>query len=381
MTQQLHTAADQALARGARDQAIALLEQATAADPADFDGWIKLAALSRAAGRIEAALAAANSALDAQPNATLALLLKGSLHEQMGDAGRAAEVYRAALAHAEVADGLPPMIVQQLDRARQHLTRYRQGIETAMPGLTGLDPHKQAQARRFLDNVLDHRPIHHQAPTHYHFPGLPDVEFFDQDYLELKQRLRNAYPAIKQELIALLAAHPERQRPYVDFAPGQPMAQFAPLNRNPDWNAFHLIRYGEVDPVLAAACPKTMEAFSGGEQPDVAGLTPNLMFSLLAPHTRIPAHVGVANFRVLVHLPLIVPGNCFFRVGAETREWIEGEPWVFDDSMNHEAWNDSDQLRVILIGDLWRPELDQTDRQIVRELLDAQAFNSEIGAL
>lgn len=381
MTRQFHAAADQALARGALDEAIAQLEQAVAADPADFDGWMKLAALNRAARQPERALDAVNSALGAQPNATLALLLKGSLHEHLGDAYRAAEVYRAALFHAEGTENLPGPVVQQLDRARQHLRRFRSDIEAAMPGLDGLSPRKQAQARRFLDNVLDHRPIHHQAPTHYHYPGLPDVEFFDHDYAAFRQRLRDAFPAIKAELEALLAAHPERQRPYVDFAPGQPMAQFAPLNRNPDWNAFHLIRFGEVDPVLAAACPVTMATFAAGEQPDIAGLTPNLMFSLLAPHTRIPPHVGVANFRVLVHLPLIVPGNCHFRVGGETREWIEGEPWVFDDTIEHEAWNDSDQLRVILIGDLWRPELDAEDRRIVRELLDAQAFNSEIGAL
>lgn len=381
MGNEQHRLADQAMARGDMTNAVQHLEQATERDPEDFDAWMKLAALRRRSGKAAAALDAVNAALGVRPNEFLALLLKGSLHEAIGEAGRAAEVYRAALFHAEGADGLPPALVQQLDRARQHLDRYRSEIETAMPGLHRLDPNHSSKARRFLDNVLDRRPIHHQAPTHYHYPGLPDVEFFDFAYADLKERLRLAYPAILGELKALLANHADRQQPYVDFAPGQPMAQFAPLNRNPDWNAFHLIRYGEVDQELAAACPATMAAFAGAEQPDIAGLTPNLMFSLLAPHTRIPAHVGVANFRVLVHLPLIVPGECYFRVGAETREWVEGEPWIFDDSMEHEAWNDSDQLRVILIGDLWRPELDEIDRQIVRELLDAQAVNSEIGAL
>ena len=381
MTRQFHAEADRAMAQGALPQALSWLEQAAAQDPSDFDAWMKIAALYRATRQPEAALDAVNAALGAQPNATLALLLKGSLHEQLGEGGRAAEVYRAVLFHTEGAEGLPPQLVAQLDRARQFLGQYRSGIEAAMPGLADLGPLHRAKADRFLDNVLDRRGIYHSAPTHYHFPGLPDVEYFDSAYLGFKQRLRDAYGAIRAEFEALLVAHAERQRPYVDFAPGQPMAQFAPLNRNPDWNAFHLIRYGEVDPVLAAACPRTMEAFAGGEQPDIAGLTPNLMFSLLAPHTRIPPHVGVANFRVLVHLPIIVPGQCFFRVGADTREWVEGEPWVFDDSMEHEAWNDSDQLRVVLIGDLWRPELDEADRRIVRELLDAQAFNSQLGAL
>ncbi|MCC6927225.1 aspartyl/asparaginyl beta-hydroxylase domain-containing protein [Novosphingobium sp.] len=376
-----HAAADQAMAHGDFPGAVRSLEQGAAADPQDFDAWMKLAALRRRGGDLAGALAAANAALDARPNEFIALLLKGSLHEAMGDAGRAAEVYRAALFHAEGRTDLLPPLLQQLDRARGLLERYRRDVEHSMTGLAQLEPRHAARARRFLDNVLDRRPIYHQAPTHYHYPGLPDVEFFDFDYIELKQRLRDAFPAIKAELQGLLAARPERQQPYVDFESGQPMAQFAPLNRNPDWNAFHLIRYGEVDAELTAACPATMAAIMGGGQPDIAGLTPNLMFSLLAPHTRIPAHVGVANFRVVFHLPLIIPGQCFFRVGSETREWIEGEPWVFDDSIDHEAWNDSDQLRVILMGDLWRPELDAGDRQVIRELINAQAFNSDLGAL
>lgn len=376
-----HRRADQAMALGDFDQAAQCLERAVDADPEDFDGWMKLAALRRRAGNPAEALDAVNSALGAQPNAFLALLLKGQLHEVLGEGGRAAEVYRAALFHTEGPADLPAALVPQLDRARRYLDLYRSGIEEAMPGLAKLDPVHGAKARRFLENVLDRRPIHRQEPTHYQYPGLPDIEFFDFHYVELRQRLRELYPAIRTELEGLLTAHADRQQPYVDFAPGQPMAQFAPLNRNPDWNAFHLIRFGEIDRELADACPVTMAAFAGGEQPDIAGLTPNLMFSLLAPHTRIPAHVGVANFRVLVHLPLIIPGQCFFRVGGETREWVEGEPWIFDDSMSHEAWNDSDQLRVILIGDLWRPELDEIDRQVVRELFNAQTFNSEIGAL
>jgi len=71
------------------------------------------------------------------------------------------------------------------------------------------------------------------------------------------------------------------------------------------------------------------------------------MFSLLAPHTRIPSHYGDTNARLVGHLPLILPGNCRFRVGNEIREWRYGEAWLFDDTIEHEAWNDSDEVRVI----------------------------------
>ncbi len=91
-------------------------------------------------------------------------------------------------------------------------------------------------------------------------------------------------------------------------------------------------------------------------------------FSLLRPHSRIPAHTGMVNCRFVCHLPLIVPLGRGFRVGAETRELRVGELLVFDDSVEHEAWNDSDQDRLVLIFDIWRPELSLEERHQIETL-------------
>ena len=100
---------------------------------------------------------------------------------------------------------------------------------------------------------------------------------------------------------------------------------------------------------------------------------------MLKPHTHIPPHTGVANFRLLVHLPLILPGQCRFRVGSETREWRLGEAWVFDDTIEHEAWNDSDETRVILICDLWNPYLSVEERQAIAQVIAAtDAYNGTV---
>jgi aspartyl/asparaginyl beta-hydroxylase (cupin superfamily) len=104
---------------------------------------------------------------------------------------------------------------------------------------------------------------------------------------------------------------------------------------------------------------------------NLAGRAPNAFFSLLAPRTRIPPHTGVTNARATVHLPLIVPEGCGFRVGGETRTWVPGTAWAFDDTIEHEAWNDSDQPRLILIFDVWNPYLDEAERDFVREMLAA----------
>lgn len=107
------------------------------------------------------------------------------------------------------------------------------------------------------------------------------------------------------------------------------------------------------------------------DQPQVPGASPVAMFSLLAPRTRVPPHKGATNTRLTCHLPLIVPPNCGFRVGAIEYEWRVGEAFVFDDTIEHEAWNDSDELRVVLILDLWPPALGPGDRRTVTAVIGA----------
>jgi aspartate beta-hydroxylase len=86
---------------------------------------------------------------------------------------------------------------------------------------------------------------------------------------------------------------------------------------------------------------------------------------VLAPKTRIPAHTGVTNTRFIAHLALAVPPGCGFRVGAETREWREGRAWVFDDTFEHEAWNESEVPRIVLIFDVWNSFLTPAERDLV----------------
>jgi aspartyl/asparaginyl beta-hydroxylase (cupin superfamily) len=64
----------------------------------------------------------------------------------------------------------------------------------------------------------------------------------------------------------------------------------------------------------------------------------------------------------------VIPDACGFRVGAEVRTWKKGKAWVFDDSIEHEAWNDSDEIRIILILDIWNPLLSVAERDLVRAL-------------
>jgi len=183
--------------------------------------------------------------------------------------------------------------------------------------------------------------------------------------------LEAATPAIRVEFEALMAAEAAEAVPYIQYPNHVPLAQWRQLNRNRDWTAIHLLQNGQPVRANADRCPSTMQAISKLPQPNIRGASPNAMFSLLASRTRIPPHTGVANTRLVCHLPLIVPPNCAFRVGATTREWEVGKAFVFDDTIEHEAWNDSDELRVVLIVDLWPPALGAAERQAVAAVISA----------
>ena len=172
--------------------------------------------------------------------------------------------------------------------------------------------------------------------------------------------------------MALLNAGLPGFSPYVAYAPGTPENQFAPLNHSDDWRSLWLWKDGEAQQEAMAQCPKTTALLEELPLCDQGGFAPTALFSALAPHTRIPAHTGSTNTRLLVHLPLVLPGPAGFRVGNETRTWKLGEAWAFDDTIEHEAWNDADETRVIMIFDIWNPLLSEGEKEIVRNLLTKQ---------
>jgi aspartyl/asparaginyl beta-hydroxylase (cupin superfamily) len=140
---------------------------------------------------------------------------------------------------------------------------------------------------------------------------------------------------------------------------------------NPDWSAFYLWKNGEPVAENAARCPRTLEALRDVPLARVPNRSPSILFSLLRPGTRIPPHHGLVNTRLICHLPLIVPGRCRFRVGNEVREWEQGRAWAFDDTIEHEAANDSSETRVILLFDIWRPELTAEEQGLVSGLFES----------
>ncbi|MBC7984125.1 MAG: aspartyl/asparaginyl beta-hydroxylase domain-containing protein, partial [Candidatus Obscuribacterales bacterium] len=198
------------------------------------------------------------------------------------------------------------------------------------------------------------------------FPRLPAIPFYDRvDFLWLNT-VEAAADEIRKELIGVLKDNHDDFVPYVAHPEGAPLNQWQELNNSRRWGAFHLWREGQRVEENLARCPTTASILAKAPSPKMLGHAPNAFFSLLEPRTRIPPHTGVTNTRLVVHVPLVIPPSCGFRVGSITREWQRGKAWVFDDTIEHEAWNNSDEPRAILIFDIWNPYLTEVERELVR---------------
>ena len=372
----LEQQADRAAAAGQFAVARSLLEDAVKVDTSSAALWTKLSAMRKASGDLRGALAALDQSLAINPLDFSSLLYRAVILDALGDPG-AGQEFGHALAQAPPDDDLPEPMKPAVAHARQKWEAFQAGRESRLLGALpdGLTAFQREKAARFISNYSRRTRAYHQEPSDFHYPGLPEIEFHDREQFAELDAIEQQTDAIKAEFEALIAAEAAEMVPYVQYPDRIPLRQWKELNNNPQWTAIHLLQRGEQVDTNARHCPRTMEALGKLSQPVVAGASPNAMFSLLAPHTRIPPHTGVANTRLVCHLPLIVPPSCGFRVGETTREWKVGEAFVFDDTIEHEAWNDSDELRVVLIFDLWPPALSAAERAAVAAIISSSGVS------
>jgi len=366
-----------ALRRGDPRGALALVLEAERAAPTDVALKLQRAMVSRAMGDLTGSLAALDDALSLDPYDYMALLSKGAVVEKLDGERAAAAIYRNALKIAPPADKLPPPLVGPTERARQIVARTQDALEAHLRQRTGqVNARTSEEARRRFDESIGifsgREKVYVQEPLLLHYPRLPAIPFYDRALFPWFPELEAATDTIRGELEGALAASKDDFTPYIAYPKGAPVNQWGELNHSRKWSSFFLWKDGARQDGACDLCPKTAALLAGlpmAEQPDFA---PTAMFSALEARTRIPPHTGSTNVRLLCHLPLILPGPAGFRVGGETRSWKLGEAWVFDDTIEHEAWNDADQLRVILIFDIWNPYLDEGERELVTALLRAR---------
>jgi len=185
------------------------------------------------------------------------------------------------------------------------------------------------------------------------YPGLRTRPWHEPAKFPLARALRDAYPEIQREIGALDEGLFSRERENIA--------------RTGDWSILFFNERGRRHEEVAARCPVTSGIIEAHRAVRTfAGLS---YVSRLRPGTHVTSHYGATNLRLRCHLALKVPtGNCAIRVDGQLRQWKEGECLVFDDFLLHEAWNHASGDRVVLIVDLWHPDLADEEIRLLEGL-------------
>ncbi|HEY6483442.1 MAG TPA: aspartyl/asparaginyl beta-hydroxylase domain-containing protein [Steroidobacteraceae bacterium] len=369
----LHERARRAATGGDPAGARAILERVVAVAPTHLPFWLSLAAVLRVLNLHEEELAALERALALNPTHLVVLLQKAALLDLMNRPRAAAAVYACALETLGAGTRLSGPIEAHVQHARKRVAENAAKVAALLDArLVALRrvATSGAQRMRFercMDRVLGRARIYTPEPTAMLFPYLMNYEFFPREEFPWLGSLEAATDVIREELLGVLSVDQQGIQPYIAYGEGLPLNQWRELNHSLRWGAYFLWNEGRRQEAHMARCPRTVATVAAAPQVDIPGRGPTAFFSILEPHTRIPPHTGVTNIRLTVHLPLVVPPGCRFRVGGEMRDVRVGHAWVFDDTIEHEAWNDADTARAILIFDVWNPQLTALERDLVRE--------------
>ncbi|WP_374763611.1 aspartyl/asparaginyl beta-hydroxylase domain-containing protein [Yunchengibacter salinarum] len=379
----LADAVDRAFNGGDHATGLDLLQRLAENGPDHAATWYRLAVVEEQVGTRQGAIRAYGRALRLDPKNALTRLYAGAyLHE--GAAGQAAE-QRAGLALMSEARDLDPRFARPAEmpgvaeetrrRAaladgllRRHFTDLHHAaldsLVAAGTSATALDRLRRAVWPQTHDHER-YGPVRFahadQRPHVFYIPDLAPITFAERRHMPWAETVEAASGAVKAEVTRALTTLERAGRPYLEAGMGLDES-FAHLEGSLNWTALDLYRGGQPNPEVLDLLPETdavlrrMPLVRRGDHPL------EVFLSLLRPGQHIPPHYGLANSRLTVHLPLIVPERCRIRVGDRWRSWHEGEILAFDDSFDHEARNDSDRLRIVLIAEAWHPDL--TDDEI-----------------
>lgn len=344
--------------------------------------YILLAQACRMVGDEPGEVAALDNLLSRQPRDIRALIMRGDCYARAGDDRAASSFYDTALRAASTAGQLSPSLAADLKRAELLSKRAQENFEGALEAALdrrGFElPVRSSRFQESLDILGGRKQVYYQEPSSFYFPRLPQIQFYEREEFAWVPKVEQAYADIKAELTAIIQAGTQFPA-YIEGDPNRPPTLHQMLG-DTSWSAFHLLKNGERLEPNASRCPKTLEAIAHAPIPEIKSRSPMALFSILKAGAHIPAHNGMLNTRLICHLPLIVPKGCRFRVGNEVREWEEGKLLIFDDSIEHEAWNDGTETRVILLFEIWRPEIIDDERRALTAMFEA-IVDYDAGAL
>jgi tetratricopeptide (TPR) repeat protein len=192
-----------------------------------------------------------------------------------------------------------------------------------------------------------------QRPSQY-VPGLRAAPWWELSEVPELLRLfrsKETIETLRDEGIALL----RRGTPFLNY--------FSPALVAGKWSDVMLAVAGFRQPGADHA-PRSYALYEAFGEAVTTMVLGQAYFSVLSPGARLQAHCGPTNARLRVHIGLSVPENAAMRVGNETRRWREGEAFIFDDSFEHEVWNEGSEPRLVFIFDVWHPQLSTDEARL-----------------
>lgn len=361
----------EAFGRGDGPAAFQTLKTAVDAGSRDIDVHMALAIVARILKRFETARDAADEVVRQDPKNCEALIIRGDALTGLGQDKEANFTYMQALQAAPPAPQTPPHLRKELERVKTRTgaaaKRYEEHLRERVGAAGFHDPSGRTRIGQALDIMFGRAQVYQQRPLRFYFPELPQIQFYDPGDFPWAAEVEAAAKEIQAEAAAVYESGGGLEA-YVPKMVRPGSTDHAGMAGNENWAAFHFYRQGEAYTDHHAQCPATMAALSKVPQPSLPGNSPTALYSVLKPETAIPPHNGMMNVRLIGHLALRIPTDCGLRVGNQTREWEEGRLLIFDDSIDHEAWNKSKETRIVLLFDLWRPELTEEERHFAHAI-------------
>jgi aspartate beta-hydroxylase len=376
--------ANEHLARDDLHKAIELLSRAHVAQPDDPTTLHQLGTAQLKANDFASAAHNLRKALLIAPRMFIARLRLGIALENLDLTHDALLAYFRALNDAQ-AQGrwrndstTAPALRQPVKHAMDYVDNGRKRVfeET-------LDPLRQRYGRSELRRIdlclaiyLNEQPANlpdpRQQPKFLYFPEIPSQPFYPRERFPWQAALESAGGVIRDELCSVMAK-PDNLESFLESRPRDENDEYlqSSSNQAAAWDAYFFHRHGERYNANCKRCPNTTALLDSLPLVRIREHAPETLFSVLRPGTHIMPHRGVTNTRLVTHLPLAIPADCALRVGGETHTWKQDQCVTFDDTFEHEAWNRSNETRVVLIIDSWNPDLSEAERAAVTDLVAA----------
>jgi len=210
----------------------------------------------------------------------------------------------------------------------------------------------KADSKRRLERYIAGLSFDNNIDSMQWYPSLPAQPWYEPSDFSLTRNLEMHSSEIIKEICMLDHSRYHRE--------GEP------IERTGDWDVMLLFERGKRNEENCSLLPKTSAIIESCRS--LKSLSGLAYVSRLAPRTRVEPHRGPTNLRLRCHLGINIPDACGIRVEHYSRTWSEGKCLVFDDSFEHEVWNDSDHERIVLIVDIWHPDLSESEITVIEGL-------------